>query len=148
CDENAGVAGGFEPITESACLAVLMPVFNEAATLRPLLARILKQPCVREVVAVDDGSTDGTLGILNEYVEHERRVYVFSHVKNQGKGAAIRTGLQQIRAPIVIIQDADLEYHPEDYERLLEPIRLGKSAVVYGSRFLEKTRGPLTRNRW
>ena len=119
----------------SVCLGVVMPVFNEAATLNEILRRVLAQPCVKEVVVVDDASTDGTSESLTDWPARDARVQVVRHSTNRGKGAAIRTGLAYIRTHTIIIQDGDLEYDPGDYERLLEPIRRGEANVVYGSRF-------------
>ena len=126
----------------SLCLGVVMPVFNEAATLDEILRRVLAQPCVKEVVVVDDASTDRTSGILTAWPARDARVQVVSHSTNRGKGAAIHTGLAYIRAHTIIIQDGDLEYDPGDYERLLEPIRRGEADVVYGSRFAGQNRSP------
>ncbi|MEK7675813.1 MAG: glycosyltransferase family 2 protein [Verrucomicrobiota bacterium] len=124
----------------TACLGVVMPVFNEAATLDEILRRVLAQSCVQEVVVVDDASTDGTSEILAAWPARDARLRVLSHSVNRGKGAAIRTGLAQMSTPVVIIQDADLEYDPSDYERLLDPVRRGEAEVVYGSRFAGKIR--------
>ena len=117
-----------------------MPVFNEAATLDEILRRVLAQSCVQEVVVVDDASTDGTSEILAAWPARDARLRVLSHPINRGKGAAIRTGMAQMSAPVVIIQDADLEYDPSDYGRLLDPVRRGEAEVVYGSRFAGKIR--------
>ena len=117
------------------CLGVLMPVYNEAATLHVVLARVLGQPCVEEVVAVDDGSKDNSWEILQERASQDQRMLVLRHDRNRGKGAAIRTALASAHAPIVIIQDADLEYDPADYGWLVQPIVTGETQVVYGSRF-------------
>jgi glycosyltransferase involved in cell wall biosynthesis len=117
-----------------------MPVFNEGATVDEILRRVLAQPCVREVVIVDDASTDGTSATLASGVARDPRVRIVSHGFNRGKGAAIRTGLDVVSTPVVIIQDADLEYDPMDYERLLEPIRNDQADVVYGSRFAGRER--------
>ncbi len=119
------------------CLGVVMPVFNEAATVEEILKRVLAQPCVQEVVAVDDGSTDETAAILREWPGKDPRVQLVSHSVNRGKGAAIRTGLALVSAPLLIIQDADWEYDPQDYGRIIKPLRNGESLVVYGSRYLE-----------
>ena len=114
-------------------LGVLVPAYNEAATIGRLLGRVLLQACVQQVVVIDDCSTDGTLRAV-EAVAGDPRVTVLSHSRNQGKGAAIRTGLDAITAPIVIIQDADLEYDPVDYVKLIGPIIDGRADVVYGIR--------------
>ena len=96
---------------------------------------VLQQSCVKELVVVDDGSTDGTREVLEELADKEPRAQVLLHECNQGKGAALRTGFSVTQGPYVIVQDADLEYDPEEYQRLLAPVLLGKADVVYGSRF-------------
>jgi glycosyltransferase involved in cell wall biosynthesis len=137
----ATLASESNPLSLAAgCLSVLMPVYNEAGTLNELLRRVLAQPSVEEVIAINDGSTDGTATLLSAWQSLDARVRVLHHSVNRGKGAAIRTGLVQTCAPVIIIQDADLEYDPNEYERLLEPIRLGKADVVYGSRFAGNVR--------
>lgn len=123
------------------CLGVVMPVFNEAATVVEILWRVLAQPCVQEVVIVDDGSTDGTSAILADWPARDPRVEFVSHAVNRGKGAAIRTGLALISTPLVIIQDADLEYDPQDFARIIQPLRNREAFVVYGSRYLEMAEG-------
>lgn len=128
------------PSLQTVCLGVVIPVFDEAGTVDEILRRVLAQGCVQEVVIVDDASTDGTSGMLASWVALDPRVRIVSHVFNRGKGAAIRSGLDSISAPVVIIQDADLEYDPMDYERLLEPIRNEQADVVYGSRFAGRER--------
>jgi glycosyltransferase involved in cell wall biosynthesis len=115
-------------------LSVIVPVFNEKATVLPLLEKVLAVPIDKEVVIVDDGSTDGTREILRAFQHPDVRI-VF-HEKNQGKGAAIRTAVREVRGDITLIQDADLEYSPDEYPRLLKPIEEGVADVVYGSRFL------------
>jgi glycosyltransferase involved in cell wall biosynthesis len=122
-------------------LSVVIPVFNEKATIEELLRRVCAVDIDKEIVVVDDGSTDGTREILQR-ISAERAaaagppIRVFYQSRNQGKGAAVRRGFQEARGDVVIIQDADLEYHPEDYQRLLQPIEMGEADVVYGSRFL------------
>jgi glycosyltransferase involved in cell wall biosynthesis len=122
--------------TEHRCLAVVMPVYNEAATVAEIIQRVLEQPSVQELIIVDDCSSDATLQVLRKIAEREDRIRLFNHSVNQGKGAALRTGFKEAKAEIVIIQDADLEYDPSEYGRLLKPILSGKADVVYGSRFL------------
>jgi glycosyltransferase involved in cell wall biosynthesis len=117
------------------CLAVIVPVFNEARTLDTILTCILAESCVCQVVIVDDGSTDETSRILIAWATWDERIQIRTHQHNSGKGAAIKTALQLITAPVVIIQDADLEYDPRSYDRLLQPIRDGEAEVVYGNRF-------------
>ena len=112
-----------------------MPAYNEAATVGQMVKAVLAQPLVKEIIVVDDGSTDGTWGQLQELGKQDRRIKLFRHDKNQGKGAALRTGFARAVAPIVVVQDADLEYDPQDYPRLTGPILDGKADVVFGSRF-------------
>jgi glycosyltransferase involved in cell wall biosynthesis len=114
-------------------LGVIMPAFNEEATIGRMLGRVLLQDCVQQVVVVDDGSTDQTASIAGGFAD-DPRVIIKRHPKNRGKGAAIRTGLDALTAPIVVIQDADLEYDPVSYPRLIGPIRAGRADVVYGVR--------------
>jgi len=118
-------------------LSVIMPVYNEAATVEEIVRRVLAEPHEKELIIVDDGSTDGTREILARIQQQEpERVRVILHERNQGKGAAVRTGLAQATGDVVLIQDADLEYDPRDYSILLQPIEEGRADVVYGSRFL------------
>lgn len=113
-----------------------MPVFNEATTIAEVARQVLAQPTVQELVVVDDASTDGTWEALQSFSRENPRVRLFRHERNRGKGAALRTGFEQVQAPIVLIQDADLEYDPAEYPKLLKPILDGKADVVFGSRFL------------
>jgi glycosyltransferase involved in cell wall biosynthesis len=110
-----------------------MPALNEERTLAEVLGVVLASDVDLEVVLVDDGSTDGTWGIMSAHADGSR-VRALRHERNQGKGAAIRTALREARGEVVLIQDADLEYDPEDYPRLLAPIVSGRASVVYGSR--------------
>jgi glycosyltransferase involved in cell wall biosynthesis len=112
-----------------------MPVFNEGATVGRVLQLVLERPEVLEVIVVDDGSSDGTADAIRAVVAADPRVRFVQHATNQGKGAALRTGFKQVTAPIAIVQDADLEYDPSDYAQVIQPIRDGHAAVVYGSRF-------------
>ncbi len=116
-------------------LTVLIPVYNEVDTLREILARVKATKLADEILLVDDGSTDGTREILAE-LDGSDGVRVILHEFNQGKGAAVRTGIQHASGDVLLIQDADLEYDPRDYPRLLQPIEEGLADVVYGSRFL------------
>ncbi len=118
------------------CLSVVMPVFNEAATAADVIKLVLAQRPVQQLVVVDDCSTDGTWEQLQAAAQSEARIKLARHEFNQGKGAALRTGFALATAPIVIIQDADQEYDPAEYFRLLTPILSGKADVVFGSRFL------------
>lgn len=118
-------------------LSVIMPVYNEARTLMEIIKRVREIEINKEIIIVDDGSTDGTIEILREQVEDQfPDVKVFYHEKNRGKGAAIRTAVEKSTGDYIIIQDADLEYNPKEYFSLLAPILDGRADVVYGSRFL------------
>ena len=117
-------------------LSILMPVYNEKNTLEEIVRLVREVPLEKELIIVDDGSTDGTLQVLKEKIEPLPDVRVFYHDRNRGKGAAIRTAQQYISGDIAIIQDADLEYDPKDYVTLIDPIINKKADVVYGSRFL------------
>jgi glycosyltransferase involved in cell wall biosynthesis len=123
------------------CLSVVMPVYNEAATVAEVIQVVLAQRPVQQLFIVDDASTDGTWEKLQPLAQNEPRVKLVRHEVNQGKGAALRTGIARTTGPIVIIQDADLEYDPTEYHRLLVPILSGKADVVFGSRFLGSPSG-------
>jgi 2-polyprenyl-3-methyl-5-hydroxy-6-metoxy-1,4-benzoquinol methylase len=127
-------APGDRGIDDEGCLSVVMPCYNEAATVKVVVERVLESPFVAEVIAVDDGSSDGTLDILRGI--QDPRVKVCVQPMNLGKGAALRRGFREATAPYVIVQDADLEYDPADYEQMLRPLLGGVADVVYGSRFL------------
>ena len=117
-------------------LSVIIPSYNEKTTIREIIKRVQEVPINKEIILIDDFSTDGTREILKNEYSKKDNVTVLFHKKNQGKGAAIRTGLKHIKGDIVIIQDADLEYDPNDYPKLIEPIINKETEVVYGSRFL------------
>ncbi len=119
-------------------LSVIIPVYNERRTVAEVLDRVLSSSVDLDVVVVDDGSTDGTQDILDEFRD-DPRVKILSHFNNLGKGAAIRTGIDHVRGELVLIQDADLEYDPEDYRILMEPFHNPDVSVVYGSRRLMKS---------
>jgi len=114
-------------------LSVIIPCYNEGHTIRKIIDAVKQAPVkALEIVIVDDGSTDGTTQILKEYETDAKVIY---HSYNQGKGAALRTGFTHATGDLVVVQDADLEYDPKEYPRLMEPIINGKADVVYGSRF-------------
>lgn len=113
-----------------------MPVYNEKHTLREIIRRVQEVELDKEIICVDDCSTDGSRDILAEEAGKYENMKVLLHSQNAGKGAAVRTGLSHVEGDIVIIQDADLEYDPQDYHSLVKPIIYGERKVVYGSRFL------------
>ncbi len=119
-------------------LSIIIPVYNEEKTisqlLRLVIAAELPASIKKEIIVIDDGSTDKTNKILSELKSKSAKFKVFSHLNNQGKGAAVRTGLKQSTGDVMIIQDADLEYSPKDYAKLLQPILQGEQQVVYGTR--------------
>jgi glycosyltransferase involved in cell wall biosynthesis len=117
-------------------ISVLIPVYNEEGTISEIVARVQAVDPQSEIIIVNDGSTDGTAAQLKTIDSTYDNVRVFEHKKNRGKGAALRTGLAAASGEVIIIQDADLEYDPHDYEKLLVPILDGRADVVYGSRFL------------
>lgn len=116
-------------------LTIIIPCFNEHATILEILRRVRTNAPEAEIIVVDDGSTDGTRDLLHGLSEEPRR-HVLFHEKNGGKGAAIHTGIAAATGDIILIQDADLEYDPRDYPHLLQPLLEGRADVVYGSRFL------------
>ncbi len=135
-------------------LSVVVPVYNERATIEELLDRVQAVALEKEIIVVDDGSTDGTREFLQDLVQsaehkpalmtlprtgHQIRTHnirVFFHDKNRGKGAALRRGFHEAHGEFVLVQDADLEYDPDEYPKLLQPLERGRADVVYGSRFL------------
>jgi len=117
-------------------LSVVMPVFNERATLRTVVERVLSAGLEVELLCIDDGSTDGSREILSDLEKRYREMRVLVQPRNMGKGAALRRGIQEATGDYVIIQDADLEYDPSNYRSLLEPLEAGQADVVYGSRFV------------
>lgn len=120
----------------SPCLSVVMPAFNEEKTLAEVVHAVLAQALVAELIVVDDASRDGTWQVMQTLAANEPRLQIFQHPINQGKGAALRTGFSKATQPYVIIQDADLEYDPGEYAKLLGPILRNRADVVFGSRFL------------
>ena len=123
-----------DPPLERRCLSVVIPCFNEVATIDEIISRVSASAWVFEIIVVDDGSTDGTREQLSMHLDPMVRVIL--QPKNQGKGAALRRGIAEATAEFVVIQDADLEYDPLEYQRLLGPLLDGRADVVYGSRFL------------
>src|SRR5580693_4648167 len=117
-------------------LSVVMPIYNESATLRQVVERVLAVPLELELICVDDGSRDGSREILAELQPRYPQMRVLLQPQNMGKGAALRRGIQEATGDFVLIQDADLEYDPNDYPALLEPLIQGRADVVYGSRFV------------
>lgn len=133
--EAAGAAAGREPPGEGFKLSVVVPAYNEAPTLAELIRRVRAVALPKEILIVDDGSTDETAAVLDRLPPGDD-LRVLRHGANRGKGAAVRTGFAAATGEVVLIQDADLEYDPAEYPRLIEPIRRGVADVVYGSRFL------------
>ncbi len=125
---------GLYPIPAGFKLSVVIPVYNEEQWVRELIRRVLAVPIPKEIVIVDDCSTDGTRAILKELESPEVRVFHQPH--NQGKGAALREGFKHATGDVVLVQDADLEYDPAEYPRLIQPILDGRADVVFGSRFI------------
>ena len=132
---------GFYEIPQDLLLSVVMPIFNERQTLKTVVQKVMQVPIRKELILVDDASTDGTRDILPE-IEREaiddplNTIRIEYHDQNRGKGAALKTGFERVTGDIVLVQDADLEYDPSEYPRLLQPIVEDKADVVYGSRFL------------
>jgi glycosyltransferase involved in cell wall biosynthesis len=120
-------------------LSVIIPVYNEVKNINEIVKRVLATKLAKEIVIVDDGSQDGTRDLLQK-MDGRKKVRVILHEKNQGKGAAVVTGLKAATGDVLLIQDADLEYDPRDYPALLKPIQEGLADVVYGSRFLGAAR--------
>lgn len=116
-------------------LSVIMPVYNERDMLEEAVLAVLAVERADEIIIVDDGSTDGTRDLYPKIVKLDKRIDVHFHERNQGKGAALRTGFKVATGDILLIQDADLEYDPRDYYALVQPIEEGRAEVVYGSRF-------------
>ena len=117
-------------------LSVVVPAYNEAKTIASVLERVLAQPSVMEVIVVDDCSSDGTWELLQALAALNSKIRATRHSRNEGKGAALRTGISLATAPFLIIQDADLEYDPSEYPILLQPLLENRADVVFGSRFM------------
>jgi glycosyltransferase involved in cell wall biosynthesis len=117
-------------------LSVVVPAYNEAKTIASVLEKVLAQPSVMEVIVVDDCSSDGTWELLQALASSNSKIRATRHSRNEGKGAALRTGISLATAPFLIIQDADLEYDPSEYPILLQPLLENRADVVFGSRFM------------
>ena len=126
---------GIYPLPEGLRISVVVPIYNEKTTVTEIVRRIRAVPIAKEIILVDDGSSDGTRDVLAGF-DCRDDVRIVLHERNRGKGAAVRTGFQQATGDIVLIQDADLEYDPVQYPRLIQPIVEGVADVVYGSRFV------------
>lgn len=134
------VFGRSRRIIQAMKLSIVMPVYNEAQTILEILKRVKATGVADEIVVVDDGSQDGTADALADLNDPQVRLVV--HPRNQGKGAAVRTGIQAAQGELILIQDADLEYDPRDIPALLKPMEEGIADVVYGSRFMGAPRRP------
>jgi glycosyltransferase involved in cell wall biosynthesis len=130
---------GVYRIPDDLVLSVVIPVYNERATIHEILSRVRAVAIRKQIIVVDDCSSDGTQDILRQLSEREPELTIVFHEVNQGKGAALRTGFAHATGHVVIVQDADLEYEPEQYPQLLQPIVEGKADVVFGSRFIGET---------
>jgi len=128
------------PTSPEPLITFVVPAYNEARSLVDVLQRVYALPLRAEVIAVDDGSTDRTAEILDQFAESHGLIAI-RHDRNRGKGASVRTGLARSTGEVVVIQDADAEYDPDDWPRLLDPILKGKALVVYGSRFTGERKG-------
>lgn len=127
---------GIIPWPETSLLSVVIPVYNEERWIREVVRRVQATPMPKEIILVDDCSKDGTREILRNEMEPVENIRVIYHEVNRGKGAALRTGFSKATGDIIIVQDADLEYDPAEYPRLVQPIIEGKADVVFGSRFI------------
>lgn len=130
---------GIYPIPKDLVLSVVIPVYNERETLHLILDRVRAVKIPKQIILVDDCSKDGTRELLQQMAQQENDLTIAFHEVNQGKGAALRTGFGLATGQIVIVQDADLEYDPSEYPRLIEPIVDGRADVVFGSRFIGET---------
>jgi len=118
-------------------LSIVMPVFNEYTTIAKIVRRVLRLDLEKELIIVDDKSGDGSWEILLKLARENQEIKLFRHERNQGKGAALRTGFGHVEGDVVVIQDADLEYDPKEFKKLIEPIEGGRADVVYGTRFAD-----------
>jgi glycosyltransferase involved in cell wall biosynthesis len=132
-------SASFRGVLSDPLVSVVMPVYNERETIDEIIRRVLAVPLRIQLIVVDDGSKDGTRDILAD-LQRELGFQLILQERNQGKGAALRRGFEEVRGDVVIIQDADLEYSPEEYPELIELICQGRADVVYGSRFLGRHR--------
>jgi glycosyltransferase involved in cell wall biosynthesis len=130
---------GIYRLPDGLVLSVVIPVYNERKTIHEILRQVRAVPVAKQIIIVDDCSTDGTRDVLRQLAGAEPDLTVVYHDRNQGKGAALRTGFRHATGQIVVVQDADLEYDPSEYLKLIEPIVEGKADVVYGSRFIGET---------
>jgi len=130
---------GLFRIPKDFVLSVVIPVYNERNTIHEILRRVRRVPIPKQIIIVDDCSHDGTREILRELSQNDPDLVVIFHERNQGKGAALRTGFRHATGQLVIVQDADLEYDPDQYPELIQPILDGKADVVFGSRFIGET---------
>ena len=130
---------GLKGVLKDPLLSVVMPVYNERDTIEQIIPRVLAVPIRTELIVVDDGSTDGTRDLLTQLSQQHQFKLIFQP-KNGGKGAALRRGFQEVSGDLVVIQDADLEYSPEEFPDLIELICQGRADVVYGSRFIGRHR--------
>jgi glycosyltransferase involved in cell wall biosynthesis len=152
--ELLAVDDDYEPVTRDFVIprnfkiSVVIPVYNEAATIRQVVANVVALPIPKEIIVVDDASTDGTRELLGQY-EPANGVHVICKPQNEGKGAALRTGLRRVTGDVIVVQDADLEYDPRDILTLVRPIVCGQADAVYGSRFIDgRPRGSSLLHRW
>jgi len=129
---SLGAVGRIERMT----LSIVIPVYNERATIATILDHVQSSGLADEIIVVDDASSDGTREVLAEIARNHPRLKLVLHESNRGKGAALRTGLAAATGDLILVQDADLEYDPRDYPSLLQPIQDGRADVVFGSRFL------------
>ncbi len=129
-------------------LSVIMPVYNERETIKEILEKVKRVNLEKEIIVVDDASSDGTAEVLKTISGNNPDIKIIYHSQNKGKGAAIRTALSYVTGDVIIVQDGDLEYDPQDYSKLMAPVVRGETDVVYGSRILGKGRKSYRRYYW